>query len=137
VVVDGLIDRRALGRIVFADPEQLAALEAMTHPEIRRELATRIEEASGPVVVEIPIPVAWVPDDWPVVVVDAPDPVRVERLIGRGMDRDEVEARMAAQPSRDEWLALADRVIDNGGERSRLPDEVDGLIATLTGDPDA
>ena len=134
VVRDDVIDRRALGRIVFADPDELAALEAITHPEIRRRLTERIEAADGPVVVEIPIPVTWVPDDWPVVVVDAPDETRVARLAGRGMEPDEVAARMAAQPSRDAWLGLADHVVDNAGTEAELADRVERLLADLSAD---
>lgn len=133
VVVDGSIDRRALGRIVFADRAQLAELEAITHPAIHRELVARVEAAEGPVVVEVPIPVPWVPDQWPKIVVDAPDEVRVARLVDRGMDLDEVTQRMAAQPSREEWLALADHVVDNGGTPEDLVAAVDRLVEALRG----
>ncbi len=131
VLVDGAIDRRALGRIVFADPSQLAELEAITHPLIRGRLAALVAGADGPVVVEIPIPVGWLPDEWPVVVVDAPDDLRRERLAARGMDPDEIVARMAAQPSREAWLAMADHVVDNRGDRSALTREVARLVEVL------
>jgi dephospho-CoA kinase len=134
VVRDDVIDRRALGRIVFSDPDELAALEAITHPEIHRRLADRIGAADGPVVVEIPIPVDWLPVDWPVVVVDVPDETRVARLAGRGMASDEIRARMAAQPSRDAWLALADHVLDNAGTEAELATGVARLLAELSTD---
>lgn len=134
VVVEGRIDRRALGRIVFADRAQLAELEAITHPAIHRELMTRVDAAAGAVVVEVPIPVPWVPDEWPKVVVDAPDEVRVARLVARGLDVDEVTQRMGAQPSREEWLALADHVVDNGGTPEDLVAAVDRLVEELRRD---
>lgn len=132
VVSDGRIDRRALGRIVFADADQLAALEAMTHPEIRRLVRDRLDAVDGPAVLEVPIPVRWVPDDWPVVVVDVPDEVRRRRLRVRGMDDEEISQRMAAQPTRAEWLAMADEVVDNSGDRTALDDQVRALLERLT-----
>ena len=49
-------------------------------------------------------------------VVDAPDEVRLARLEARGMSREEAVRRMGAQPTRDEWLARAELVVDNGGD---------------------
>ena len=131
VVLDGVIDRRALGRIVFADPDALAELEALTHPHIRRIVLERVEAADGLVLVEVPVPVRWLPDEWPRVVVDVPDELRVARLLGRGMDRAEVAQRMAAQPTRDEWRALADHVVDNSGSEMALAEQVDALVDAL------
>ncbi len=131
VVVGGRIDRRALGRIVFGDPDELAELEALTHPAIRAAALERLADVDGLAVLEVPIPVRWAPEEWPVVVVDAPDEVRVARLADRGMDADEITQRMAAQPSRDEWLAMADHVVDNSGDRAQLQREVDELLSVL------
>ncbi|MEX1280642.1 MAG: dephospho-CoA kinase [Acidimicrobiia bacterium] len=131
VVVDGRIDRRALGRIVFGDPDQLAELEALTHPAIRAAALERLADIDGLAVLEVPIPVRWAPEEWPVVVVDAPDEVRFARLSDRGLDDDEITQRMAAQPARDEWLAMADHVVDNSGGRDVLQREVDRLLTDL------
>ena len=55
-----------------------------------------------------------------VVVVDVPIEVAVQRLVQqRGMDEADVRARMAKQPSRDERITLADRVVDNRGDEDR------------------
>lgn len=130
-VVDGRIDRRTLGRIVFADPTELSALEAITHPHIRRRVAEGIDGAPDTVAVEVPIPVAWLDPTWPRVVVDVPDPIRIERLLERGMTRGEIHQRMAAQPTRHEWLELADHVIDNSGGADDLEPQVEALLSTL------
>ncbi len=134
VVRDGRIDRAALGGVVFADPTQLAALEAITHPAIAARIAAAVAAAgTDVVVVEMPVLARLVGQGWPRVVVDAPDEARVARAVARGMDEDDVQRRMAAQPSREDWLAAADYVVDNSGMREDLRGEVERLWAWLTG----
>lgn len=137
VVVDGQIDRRALGRIVFADPDLLAELEAMTHPAIRDLLVQRLEASTaGVVAIEIPMRADWLDPSWPVLVVDVPDGLRRARLSGRGMDEDEIDARIAAQPDRDEWRAGATWVVANGGDLADLAAEVDEVWREVAGPGD-
>lgn len=132
VVVDGRIDRRALGRIVFDDPAELAELEAMTHPAIRRRIAEIVEESEADlVVVELPLLSDLLGEGWTRVVVDAPVEVREDRLRRRGMDDDEIEARMAAQPSPEAWREAAALVVDNSGTFEELTAEVDHLLERL------
>jgi dephospho-CoA kinase len=133
VVVEGRIDRRALGRIVFSDPDQLAELEALTHPAIRDRILELVDEAGdGPVVVELPILRDFLGEGWTRVVVDAPVEIRAARLRERGLADDEIEARLAAQPDRAEWLAAADHVIDNSGSLQDLERLADDLLGRLT-----
>jgi dephospho-CoA kinase len=122
VVVDGRIDRSRLAEIVFSDESELRELEAITHPVIRGEIARRVAEAPGdrPVVVEISVPVPMVGGEWTTVVIDAPDDVRYSRLLDRGMDPGDIRARMAQQPSREDWQGLGDVVIDNSGSENDL-----------------
>jgi dephospho-CoA kinase len=133
VVVDGVIDRGALGQIVFGDPGELGELEAITHPAIRASIVGRLAAASAPlIVVEVPLLSHFLGDGWQRVVVDCPDHIRRQRLLARGMTAADVSQRMAAQPAREEWLAAADLVIDNSGTRRELEREVDrvwGLLA--------
>jgi len=129
-VVSGRIDRRALGAIVFADADALADLESLTHPAIGEEVRRRASRHRGLVAVEIPLAKDLIGERWPRVVVDAPPAVRWARLRSRGMSEDDVEARMAAQPTREEWLALADYVIENG-DGAGLEGQLDGLIEWL------
>ncbi len=133
VVRGGRIDRAALGAIVFADPTQLAELEAITHPAIAARLAAEVAAAGAEVlVVEVPVLASLVGEGWPRVVVDAPGDVRLARSVARGMAAADVRRRMAAQPSRSEWLAAADYVVDNSGSRADLAAEVERLWAWLT-----
>lgn len=123
-VAGGRIDRSALAAIVFAEAAELRALEEMTHPHIRRLVESRVAEAARPVVmVEIPLIGDFLGPGWGRVVVDAPDEVRLSRLLEQGMERGDAERRMAAQPSRSRWLGAADLVVDNAGDLDHLAEE--------------
>jgi dephospho-CoA kinase len=136
----GRLDRAALAGIVFADPDALARLNAITHPRIAARSAELLEAApSGAVLVyDMPLLVEQGPtalEGWDaIVVVDAPDDARLERLLARGMDRDDAQMRMGAQATRQERLAAADHVIDNSGDPAALERAVDGLWRSLTAD---
>ena len=129
VVFEGQIDRKALGRIVFADPEELAELEAITHPLIFGRIESELEGFCGIAMVEMPLLDPGL--GWARLVVDARDETRLERAIDRGMDLREVERRMASQPSRGEWLASADLVVPNHGTLRELGSAVDELCTFL------
>jgi len=133
---DGSLDRAGLAAVAFHDDHALADLEAIVHPAVRAEIARRIEAERGTdsvVVLDTPLlKVASEHDFAAVVVVDVPIEVAVQRLVRqRGMDEADVRARMAKQPSRDERITLADRVVDNSGDEDALDAEVDALWAWL------
>jgi dephospho-CoA kinase len=114
---EGLLDRAALAAIVFPDPEALTALNAITHPAISAVMTQRRAEEEG--------------TDH-LVVLDCPVDVAMARLVEqRGFSRADAEARIAAQPSREERRQGADFIIDNGGDRARLDAEVDRVWQAL------
>jgi len=127
---DGAIDRRALAAIVFDDAAALADLNAIIHPAVADAMARRLSEEDvrdRVVVAVIPllVEVSWQGADA-VVVVDCPEGVAIDRVVkDRGMTPDEVRRRMAAQASRAERRARADRVIVNDGSWDDLRDQVD------------
>jgi dephospho-CoA kinase len=128
LVEDGEIDRSALARAVFTDPEELRVLEAITHPHIFGEIGRQVEEiGSGLVVVEIPLLTHGLGPSWRRMVVDADDSVRIQRAVRRGLSIEDVRARMAAQPPRSVWLAAADAVVPNHG----TIDDLDSTVARL------
>jgi dephospho-CoA kinase len=126
---DGRLDRPRLGAIVFADPGRLRALNAIVHPLVRARSA-ELEAAAGPdtvVVHDVPLltenGLASLYDL--VVVVDAMPETQLDRLVRlRGMSEDEARARMAAQATREQRLAVADIVIDNNGPLEALEPQV-------------
>ncbi len=133
VLVDGEVDRKRLGAVVFAEPSQLARLEGITHPHIFSLIEENLSRLAPPVVVEIPLLVQPFPGNWHRIVVDAPDDVRLERAIARGLEREQVLRRMASQPSRQKWLAAADLVIPNNGTVEDLELAVSGIVALIRG----
>ena len=134
-VVDGRIDRQKLAAIVFHDPQALDQLESMTHPPIAARILNLVaaEGDAELVVVELPLLLPLLGEGWTRVVVDAPVDLRMQRLKDRGMEEADIEARMAAQPSREEWREAADHVIDNRGTPEQLEAEVDKLLKELRG----
>ena len=136
---DGRIDRAAVAALVFGDPDALAALNALTHPVIGQVMAERTAAAasrSEVVVLDIPLLNIATKDRFAfaaVVVVDTPEELAVERLVGqRGFTEEDARARIAAQISRQERRELADLVLDNSGTRSDLEGQINRAWAWLS-----
>jgi len=133
---DGELDRVALGDIVFADEEKLATLNSIVHPRVAARMR-EVEDAAGagsvivhdvPLIAENGLASRY---DM-VVVVDAPPRIQLDRLVRlRGMSREQAQARMAAQASREERLAIATIVVDNSGSLAELDRQVGELWAEL------
>lgn len=137
VAADGTLDRPALGAVVFADEAARRDLEAITHPAVRDLAAARVAAAPEDAVVvhDHPLLVEMGMASWcdVVVVVDVDPEVQVQRLVEqRGMSEADARARLAAQAFREQRLAAADEVLDNGGTRDDLVAAVDALWARLT-----
>jgi dephospho-CoA kinase len=136
VAPDGSLDRAAIAELVFADAGLLSAVEQIIHPLVHAAGQMLFAEApeDSVRVYEVPLPGRSPFTETPlVVVVDAPDDIRRQRLLARGMSDDQITARMQSQPSRTEWLALADVVIDNSGSASELGHHVATLWRRVTG----
>ncbi len=132
VAADGRLDRAAMRTRVFTDPDARRRLESILHPMIRALAEARIDAAAGAyVIVAIPLlieSVGWRQALDRVLIVDCPVETQIERVIRRnGLSRAEVEAVIAAQVSREQRLAAADDVIDNGGAPEALAPQVEAL----------
>lgn len=135
---EGKLDRAAMRRLVFADDQARWKLESITHPRIRQWLREHALADRGPYcLLAIPLLAEnidhyrWVDR---VLVVDAPDEVRLSRL----MQRDRIDAELAQrmldrQASREQRLAIADDVIDNSADEAALRPAVERLHATYLG----
>jgi dephospho-CoA kinase len=138
---DGALQRQAVADIVFADPDELRALNKMVHPAVRQEMnrqARELADSGRVVVMDIPLLVegrrAGRPRFSGVVVVDLPPEVAVERLVRyRGFDEVDAWSRIGRQATREDRLAAADFVVDNSGPAEALDDQVDRLWAWAQG----
>jgi len=135
-VLEGQIDRRRLGQVVFADRGQLAELERLTHPPIRDRIRRLVAQASESlVVVELPIPGDFLGPGWVKAAVVTTTRLRHERLTGLGWSLEEIKARLACQPSDADWRSSADYVINNQGSLTELGQVVDEFLAWLDTKP--
>lgn len=134
---DGSLHRTALAEIVFADPAALAALNAITHPRISARTAELIEELPEDAIMVHDVALLaelGLQDAYDlVIVVDAPDDLRVSRLVQRGLTADDARARIAAQAPRETRLAAADILIDNSGTLADLTEQVRSVWPAVAG----
>jgi dephospho-CoA kinase len=137
---DGALDRERLGAIVFRDPDSRATLNAIVHPLVgewmRATERAAVAASDGDVIIVHDVPLLAenrrAGDFDLVIVVDVPPDLQLERLVSqRGMTADQARARMAAQASREQRLAIADVVIDNSGSLADLDRRVADLWADL------
>lgn len=125
----GALDRAALRQIVFADPDARARLEGIVHPAVAelRDGEYRQAQARGEKLIVADIPLLFevgMVDEFDVVVlVDAPEEVRLRRIVAdRGLDEEEARRMVAAQMPSELKRARADVAIDNTGTLGDLQD---------------
>lgn len=135
---DGTLDRAALRSRVFSDHDELEALNQIVHPEVKRlrekELADARERGERMVVSDIPLLFErGLADEFDIVIlVDAPRPLRLERLVrDRGLHETEAMQMIAAQMPAELKRARADYVIENDGTVEELEKRVDELWRQL------
>jgi dephospho-CoA kinase len=126
---EGMLDRAALRRIVFKDPQQRKLLESITVPAILKELREILDTATSDYAIlmlssgsgQSP----WIHRN---LVVDVTAEVQLDRVMTRDDNSEEdVRAIMATQPSREQRLAYADDVVRNDSSLAALDKAVDSL----------
>lgn len=139
VAPDGTLDRAVLRRIVFDDRHELDALNAIVHPHVASLRDARMSEASerGDDVVIYVVPLLFehnmTQDFDRIVLVDAPRPIRLDRLLHtRGLDPTEAMNMIAAQMPAELKRARADMVIENTGSLADLRERVEEVWEQLT-----
>jgi dephospho-CoA kinase len=141
VLPDGSLDRKALGRIVFADANARSALESIIHPEVYRRIRgwfanvparTRLAVADIPLVFE-----TGQEHEFDYVVVTACDPEeQVRRIVARdGLTESDARARIAAQWPIGEKVKRAWRVIWTDRGFAETDRQVDAIYRELTSVP--
>ena len=133
---EGEVNRRKLGAIVFADPEERKKLEGLVFPWITRrigeEIARAIADPSVKFVVldaAVMLEAGWAESCDRIVFVDAPREQRLQRLAGqRGWNAQEVDKREKSQWPLTEKLKRADWTLDNSGTTEKLGHQVQELL---------
>jgi dephospho-CoA kinase len=132
---DGSLDRAALAERAFATDESRKDLEAITHPAIAEEFFRRIAEAPADTIVvhDVPLLVESTRgmEYAAVIVVDAPLDLRLDRLEGRGVPREDAQRRLALQASDEERRKAATWLVDNAGDLAALEAQLEPIWADL------
>jgi dephospho-CoA kinase len=141
---DGLLDRAALRRRVFHDQNELEELNRIVHPAVTRLRDEQVAQARarGERVIVCDIPLLFerrLADEFDrIVLIDAPRPVRLERLVReRGLHETEALDMITAQMPAELKRARADFTIDNTGSLDELETRVSEVWAELTREADA
>jgi len=136
---DGSLDRAKLAEIVFADEAARGRLNAIVHPLVHEHMRAAeqaaLEVRGDDAVIVHSVPLLAEGDRGKefdlVIVVDVPPELQVERLAARGMPAEQARARMAAQATREQRLAIADIVVDNSGTLADLDRRLASVWAQL------
>jgi dephospho-CoA kinase len=138
VAPDGGIDRKRLGKIVFADPAARSRLEAITHPRIQELSRARVAALAAAghelAIYEASLLVESGRDKEldGLIVVTASPATQIARVGARdGLREEDVRARMRAQLPQEDKVRLATHVIDNDGDLAATEAQVDRIIASL------
>jgi dephospho-CoA kinase len=121
----GALDRVAMRRMVFTDSSARGRLEAILHPLIRQISDQRCAESSAPYVI-LAVPLLVESGSYSercdrIAVVDCPETVQISRVMARnGLSENEARAILKVQASREQRLAIANEVIDNGAGLTNL-----------------
>jgi dephospho-CoA kinase len=137
ISADGTINRQRLASVVFSDPGRRRKLESIIHPRVRAAEEEFIEKHrdAGLVVLDIPLLFETGAEHLcdRVAVVTVGEEERFQRLhASRGMSREEIARRLAAQMPQEEKVRRADHVIDNSGNWERTLQQVQSLYRDLT-----
>ena len=135
ILNNGDIDRRALGEIIFKDPDAKKKLEGIIHPYVRQQFEEAVSslKADETLIYEIPLLVETGAQDRfdLVITVESELENRISRLRQRGMHISEIEARIAAQASREQRVEIADFLIENDGTEDELLRQVENIWDSL------
>lgn len=125
---EGNIDRKSLAKLVFENPDELAKLEAIVHPAVIARVAQIRNSLPESAVVVYDSPLMFEKQLQgqfdKVLMVVANKELRRTRLVERGLELGDVDARMANQATDEQRISIADFVIENNGTHEKLQEQV-------------
>jgi len=135
ILKNGDLDRTSLAALVFKDTKKRANLEEITHPLIRQSFAKIVSSAGSDSIIinQIPLLVESKHDykfDH-VITISAPESIRKERLLKRGLTLTQIDQRITAQATDTQREAIADDVIVNDGSEQDLFTQVEKVWENL------
>lgn len=127
---EGMVDRRALGRIVFGNSSKLGVLESLLHPRVRTAWQRELGQGHSCLVVEIPLlfekSLASL-FDVTVCVAAQPETQR-NRLRARGLEDEQIDLRLTRQWPLSRKMEAANHILWNDGEEAHLRAQIDHLL---------
>ena len=136
LTVNGELDRKALGELVFSNPQAKRELEDLIHPAIRAKIISRVQSYAEQfpnrlVIADIPLLFESKYDYMfaEVILVYVPRDMQLQRLMARdGLSREQAEQRLAAQMPIEEKRQLASVIIDNRDDLLMTSQQVDNFL---------
>ncbi len=127
---DGMVDRKALGHIVFNHTSKLEVLESLLHPRVRTAWQQELVKGHPCFVVEIPLLFENSLEscfDATVCVAVRPE-VQRKRLLARGLEESDIDKRLSRQWPLERKMQAADHVLCNDGAEAHLRDQIEYLL---------
>ena len=135
ILSNGVVDRRALGELIFRDADAKKKLEEIIHPIVRAEFEEAVQSLEKDQILIYEIPLLFETNAMQrfsyIVTVEADMQLRKDRLLKKGLRISEIESRIAAQASREERVSIADYVFENNGGEDELLRSVENLWELL------
>ncbi len=135
ILSNGVVDRRALGELIFRDADAKKKLEEIIHPIVRAEFEEAVQSLEKDQILIYEIPLLFETNAMQrfnyIVTVEADMQLRKDRLLKKGLRISEIESRIAAQASREERVSIADHVFENNGSEDELLRSVENLWELL------
>ena len=105
----GQLNREQLSKIVFSDRNKLDQLENYIHPKVNKMIKNWIESVDGYGFIEVSVPKVK-QEQYKTIVVNAPEEIRIKRLLKRGMEIDDIKRRISVQKDNDWWSSLGHNI---------------------------
>ncbi|MBR9700188.1 dephospho-CoA kinase [Candidatus Woesearchaeota archaeon] len=132
ILTDGEVDRRKLKEIVFSDPDELKALNAIVHPEIVQYISQKAKEFTHVVVEGALLIEAGFKDHDVMILLTIDKDIQIKRLLERGKyNKEEILNIIAAQMPQEDKIAYADYVVDNSGTVEEFKENLIKIIRSL------
>ena len=135
ILVNGEIDRRTLGELIFKDPGLKSKLEAIIHPRVRSEFEEAVASLTADQILVYEIPLLFETGSASrfdsIITVEADMDERIARLLKKGLLISEIEGRIASQATREQRVSIADFVIENNGSQDDLLRQVENIWDSL------